>query len=79
MQAKAEFPAPTEDLTTELPETPPSPLSISPPFGHDPDYVQRDMLLEEIRVKLARSGRAALVGVGGVGYDLSGKFVRLVS
>ena len=54
-------------LSKELPETPPSPLSICLPFGPDPDYVQRDSLLEEIRVKLARSRRAALVGIGGVG------------
>lgn len=65
----------TTDRFIELPETPPSPLSTILPFGRDPDYVRRGSLLKEIRVKLARSNRAALVGVGGVGYDLSFKFV----
>jgi hypothetical protein len=60
-------------------ETPPSPLSTILPFGRDPDFVRRDVLLEEICVKLARSGRAALVGVGGVGYDLRDRIVQLVS
>jgi len=44
------------------------PQSTTLPFSRDPDYVHRGPLLERIGEKLSRSGRAALVGVGGVGY-----------
>jgi hypothetical protein len=57
----------TADLTLEPPETPPNPLSTVP-FRHDPDYVQRGSLVEEIDSKLSQpAARVALVGLGGVG------------
>jgi hypothetical protein len=57
----------TAGLTLEPPETPPNPLSTVP-FRHDPDYVQRGSLIEEIDSKLLQpSARVALVGLGGVG------------
>jgi hypothetical protein len=58
----------TKDLATEAPELSPNPLSTALPFGRDPDYVQQGSLLKELRLKLSRSGRAALVGMGGIGY-----------
>ena len=57
----------TKDLAIEAPELSPSPLSTTLPFGRDPDYVQRGSLLAELRLNLFRSGRAALVGLGGTG------------
>jgi hypothetical protein len=57
----------TAGLTLEPPETPPNPLSTVP-FRHDPDYIQRGSLVEEIDSKLSRpAARVALVGLGGVG------------
>jgi hypothetical protein len=52
---------------SERPETPPSPSSTVP-FLRDPDYVDRQALLERVRAKCSISGsRTALVGLGGVG------------
>ncbi|CAG8393850.1 unnamed protein product [Penicillium salamii] len=49
------------------PETPPSPLSTVP-FAHDPDFVSRDTLLQQIHKKSSVAGsRIVLVGLGGVG------------
>lgn len=63
----ASFATLTADLPPELPETSPDPLSTVP-FQHDPDYVQRGSLIEEINSKLSRpAARVALVGLGGVG------------
>jgi hypothetical protein len=57
----------TKNLTLELPEAPPNPLSTVP-FRRDPDYVQRGPLFEEISLKLSQpAARVALVGLGGVG------------
>ncbi|KAJ6003892.1 hypothetical protein N7540_013174 [Penicillium herquei] len=51
----------------ERPETPPSPLSTVP-FPHDPDFVRRDALVDQIHHKRSVPGsRTALVGLGGVG------------
>lgn len=51
----------------ERPETPPSPLSTIP-FTRDPDFVNRDAILNRIREKSSVSGsRIALIGLGGVG------------
>ena len=41
----------TAGLTLEPPETPPTPLSTVP-FRHDPDYVQRGSLVEEMLARL---------------------------
>jgi hypothetical protein len=57
-----------QSLAIEAPELSPNPLSTALPFGRDPDYVQQGSLLKELRLKLSRSGRAALVGMGGIGY-----------
>ena len=59
----------TQDPAIEAPELSPKPLSITLPFGRDSDYVQQGSLLKELRSKLSRSRKAALVGVGGIGYD----------
>ncbi|KAK5711317.1 hypothetical protein LTR17_018488 [Elasticomyces elasticus] len=54
-------------LAPERPETPPQPSS-NVPFRHDPHFVERATLTDEIRAKLSiLGGRAALVGLGGVG------------
>lgn len=51
----------------ERPEIPPSPLSTVP-FRPDPDFVQREELLDQIHEKCsAPAARIALVGLGGVG------------
>ncbi|CAG8345481.1 unnamed protein product, partial [Penicillium salamii] len=51
----------------ERPETPPSPLSTVP-FRHDPDFVRRETLLDQIYSKNSVAGsRIALIGLGGVG------------
>ncbi|KAJ5720444.1 Tetratricopeptide-like helical [Penicillium malachiteum] len=51
----------------ERPETPPAPLSTFP-FRHDPDFVNRGTLLDQIDEKGSFPGaRVALVGLGGVG------------
>jgi hypothetical protein len=53
--------------TSERPETPPSPSSTVP-FLRDPDYVDRQDLLEQVRAKCSiPASRTALVGLGGVG------------
>lgn len=40
------------------------------PLPHDPDFVSRDALLEQIRTKALIPGSIiALVGLGGVGSD----------
>ncbi|KAF2175901.1 hypothetical protein K469DRAFT_609165, partial [Zopfia rhizophila CBS 207.26] len=72
-----------ESLKDELPDLPltvfskynDSPLSPSSniPFLRDPNYVDRRSLLDQIYEKLSVSAsRAALVGLGGVGYNLNG-------
>jgi hypothetical protein len=51
----------------EQPEMPPKPSS-NIPFRRDPDFVERVTLTDQIRAKLTvPAGRAALVGLGGVG------------
>ncbi|KAJ9480666.1 hypothetical protein VN97_g12875 [Penicillium thymicola] len=51
----------------ERPETPPSPLSTVP-FMRDPDFVSRDIILDQVHEKSSVPGsRIALVGLGGVG------------
>jgi hypothetical protein len=50
------------------------------PFSRDADHVQRSFLLQKVDEKLSRSGRAALVVVGGVGNDPDvGSFAQRVS
>ncbi|KAJ5917562.1 hypothetical protein N7466_011116 [Penicillium verhagenii] len=59
-------------LPPERPETPPTPLSTVP-FRRDPDFVSRDILLEQIHEKISIPGsRIALVGIGGVGKSQLG-------
>jgi hypothetical protein len=54
-------------LSSERPETPPSPLS-NVPFPRDPDFVKRGLLSDEIHERLSiPGGRLALYGLGGVG------------
>ena len=54
-------------LALERPETPPSP-SILIPFARDTDFVERGTSLDQIQQRCATpDGRAALVGLGGVG------------
>ncbi|KAL9035008.1 MAG: hypothetical protein Q9214_006785, partial [Letrouitia sp. 1 TL-2023] len=49
------------------PETPPDPSSTIP-FRRDPDFVDRETMLDQLNQKCAEPGsRAALVGLGGVG------------
>jgi hypothetical protein len=48
-------------------ETPPIPFSTVP-FLRDPDYVNRQGLLEQVHAKCSiPASRTALVGLGGVG------------
>jgi len=54
------------DQRSEQQETPPLPTS-NVPFRQNPDFVDRATLTEQIHTKLSDSGRAALVGLGGVG------------
>ncbi|KAK0842868.1 hypothetical protein LTS02_016317 [Friedmanniomyces endolithicus] len=55
------------DVLLERPETPPEPSS-QVPFRRDPHFVERARLTDQIRAKLLEpAGRAALVGLGGVG------------
>ena len=59
--------AANECATLERPETPPEP-SFNVPFDRDPQFVERAGLTGQIRTKLSvPAGRAALVGLGGVG------------
>ena len=61
-----------ESLKDESEDSPPSPSSKIP-FPRDPDYVDRRSLLDQIHEKLSMpASRAALVGLGGVGYNLNG-------
>jgi hypothetical protein len=61
-----------ESLQDEFEDSPPSPSS-NIPFLRDPDYVDRQSLLDQIHEKLSMpASRAALVGLGGVGYNLNG-------
>ena len=60
-------PAADDGATLERPETPPEPSS-NVPFRPDPQFVERAALTDQIRAKLSvPAGRAALVGLGGVG------------
>ena len=60
-----------ESLKDESEDSPPSPSS-NIPFLRDPDYVNRRSLLDQIHEKLSMpASRAALVGLGGVGYNLN--------
>ncbi|KAJ6008357.1 hypothetical protein N7540_012333 [Penicillium herquei] len=52
--------------TSEQPEPRPEPLSTVP-FPHDPDFVSRDELLDQIHEKSSIPSRIVLVGLGGVG------------
>ncbi|KAJ5514921.1 hypothetical protein N7463_004473 [Penicillium fimorum] len=53
--------------TSEQPEPRPEPLSTVP-FRHDPDFVSRDELLDQIHEKSSILGsRIVLVGLGGLG------------
>ncbi|KAH8742291.1 hypothetical protein F5883DRAFT_656864 [Diaporthe sp. PMI_573] len=57
-----EFHVPPEPL-----EAPPKP-SCTIPFGRDPDFIDRETLLDQIHRTCSRpASRAALVGLGGVG------------
>ena len=57
--------------TSDPNESPPSPLSTVP-FPHDPDFVSRDGLLDQIHEKSSIPGsRIVIVGLGGVGLGLS--------
>jgi len=61
-----------ESLLDEFEDSPPSPSS-NIPFLRDPHYVDRQSLLDQIHEKLSMpASRAALVGLGGVGYNLNG-------
>lgn len=56
-------------LSPEQPEPRPEPLSTVP-YPHDPDFVSRDALLDQIYEKaLIPGSRIALVGLGGVGSE----------
>jgi hypothetical protein len=59
--------AANDSMTLEHPETLPEPSS-NVPFHRDPQFVERAALTDQIRAKLSvPAGRAALVGIGGVG------------
>ncbi len=66
------------NIGLERPETPPAPFSTIP-FSHDPDFVNREDILDQIEKRCSEeAARVALVGLGGVGYeilspDVSGK------
>jgi hypothetical protein len=51
---------------TERPTSPLLPFS-NVPFAHDPDYIDRTAISNEIHRKLVPGARLALVGLGGVG------------
>lgn len=58
-------------LSSKYEDSPPSPSS-SIPFLRDPDHVDRRSLLDQIHEKLSvPASRAALVGPGGVRYNLN--------
>jgi hypothetical protein len=55
------------NVTQEQPKTPPKPSS-NVPYHLDPQFIKRTALAHQIHAKLsAPAGRAALVGLGGVG------------
>jgi hypothetical protein len=55
-----------DDSFAERPQTTRPSLAI--PFRRDPDFVDRDTLLDELKEQCsAPASRLALVGVGGVG------------
>jgi hypothetical protein len=55
--------------SSERLEPRPEPLSTVP-FSHDPDFVSRDALLDQVHEKASIPGsRIALVGLGGVGSE----------
>jgi hypothetical protein len=57
----------TNKHSLELPEPRPEPLSTVP-FPHDPEFVSRHAILDQIHEKASIPGsRIALVGLGGVG------------
>ena len=57
----------TLDLVSP-PQAPPKPFSTVP-FRRDPDFVGRGDILAQIQERCSQpAGRAALVGLGGVGY-----------
>lgn len=57
--------------TSEPTESPPSPLSTVP-FRHDPGFINRDGLLDQIHEKSSTPGSTiVLYGIGGVGLGLS--------
>lgn len=61
-------PGPALTTVPERPETPPKPSCVIP-FRRDTDFVDRGTLLDQIHEKCsAPASRAALVGLGGVGY-----------
>ncbi|KAJ5720577.1 uncharacterized protein N7483_008511 [Penicillium malachiteum] len=57
-------------VVPEQPEPRPEPLSTVP-FPHDPDFVSRDELLDQIHEKSSIPSRIVLVGLGGVGQRKS--------
>jgi tetratricopeptide (TPR) repeat protein len=58
---------PTPLTFPEQPETPPTPFATIP-FSRDRDFVDRGDILDQIKRRCSESpGRAALVGLGGVG------------
>lgn len=58
------------------PETPPSPSSTLLPRP-DPNFVDREKLLEHIRARSSVLGAwVALVGLGGVGYGMASLFMQ---
>lgn len=58
----------TLNAATEGTEHQPAPFSTVP-FLRDPDFVDRGDLLEQLERKLApETARAALIGLGGIGY-----------
>ena len=55
-------------LNLHLASRPPKPSSTVPPFRRDPDFVDRGDLLSRVDERCSQpAGRAALVGLGGVG------------
>lgn len=61
-------PEPALTTVPERSETPPKPSCVIP-FRRDTDFVDRGTLLDQIHEKCsAPASRAALVGLGGVGY-----------
>ena len=50
----------------ERPSSPIRPFS-NVPFAHDPDYIDRTAISDEVHRKLMPGARLALVGLGGVG------------